>query len=143
MVVAHPVVGAGFETLLRLEGRYDVRRVTRLSEIDPELARWQPDLALVDGVLLQNGERPVLGVPALVLSGNASDGEALRHRLDDARGWLRKDPTPDELRAAIDRALDPPAAGIYVRRSVLIAVLAATGVVIFLAWGFLAIRSSG
>jgi len=143
LVVGHPVVGAGLETLLRLERRYDVRRIARLSEVESEVASWRPDVALVDGVLLQNGERPSLGVPALVLSGAAGDGEALGRRLDDARGWLRKDPTPDELRAAIDRVLEPPPSGIYVRRSVLIAVLAASGVAVFLAWGFLAIRSAG
>jgi DNA-binding NarL/FixJ family response regulator len=143
LVVAHPVVGAGLETLLRLERHYDVRRIGRLSEVGPEVASWQPDVALVDGVLLQNGERSSLGVPALVLSGNAHDGEALVRRLDDARGWLRKDPTPDELRAAVDRVLEPPGTDLYVRRSVLIAVLAASGVAAFLAWGFLAIRSAG
>jgi hypothetical protein len=137
------VVGAGLETLLRLEGRYEVRRVTRTSEIEASLAAWPPDVALVDGVLLQNGERPSFGVPTLVLSGNATDGEALRRSLEDGRGWLRKDPTPDELRAAIDRLSGPALAGIRVRRSVLIAVLAASGVIAFLAWGFLAIRSAG
>ena len=131
------------ETLLRLEHRYDVRRVPRFSDVGSEVASWKPDVALVDGVLLQNGERPALNVPSLVLSGTASDGQALGRRLDDPRGWLRKDPTPEELRAAIDRVLEPPAPGIYVRRSVLIAVLAASGILVFLAWGFLAIRSAG
>ena len=143
LIVAHPVVGAGLETLLRLERRYDVRRITRLAEVGSEVASWQPDVALVDGVLLQNGAHPSLGVPALVLSGSARDGEALGQKLDTARGWLRKDPTPDELRAAIDRVLAPPSTDIYLPRTLLIALLAAGGVAVFLAWGFLAIRSAG
>jgi hypothetical protein len=138
--VGHPVVGAGLETLLRLERRYDVRRVGRFSDIDQQIAGWQPDVALVDGVLLQNSERPSLGVPTLVLSGNAVDGEALRGRLDDARGWLRKDPTLEELHAAIDRTLSPSP---RVRPATAFAVLAVSAVGALLLWGWLALRSAG
>ncbi len=134
------MVGAGLETLLRLERRFEVKRVLRFADTPGLLQDWDPDVALVDGVLLQDGERPVLGVASLVLSGSEADGAFLGHRLDDARGWLRKDPTGDELCAALDRVLDAPLPMIGLRRSTLVAVLAGGGVVLFLAWGFLALR---
>jgi DNA-binding NarL/FixJ family response regulator len=104
LVVQHPAVGAGLETLLRLEERFDITRVTTIEDADRVVAVWQPDVALVDGMLLRERERGPLGAPCLVLTGEAIDGEALARTLDDARGWLRKDPTPGELVAAIDHA---------------------------------------
>jgi DNA-binding NarL/FixJ family response regulator len=139
LVVAHPVVGAGLETLLRLEERFQVKRVPRLIDTLPLLADWQPDVALVDGVLLQDGERPQLGIPAVVLSGNAADGEGMVRSLAGARGWLRKDATAAELCTALDRALDKP----RLVTSVHIAGLAALAIGVLVAWGFLALRSSG
>lgn len=143
IVVQHPVVGSGLETLLRLEDRYETRRVGRISDTESIVASWRPDLALVDGVLLRDGEHASLGIPSLVLSGSAAAGDGLRRKLDDARGWLRKDPTPDELFAAIDRVCGTSDPGMHVGRATLIAALAATGVMLFLAWGFLALRSAG
>ena len=137
--MAHPVVGAGFETLLRLEERFQVKRVTRLVDTPSLLASWQPDVALVDGVLLQDGERPQLGIPAVVLSGSAVDGEGMVRSLEGARGWLRKDATADELCAALDRALDEP----RLVGPVQIAGLAALVIGVLLAWGYLALRSAG
>ena len=134
------MVGAGLETLLRLERRFEVKRVPRFADAAPLLLDWDPDVALVDGVLLQDGERPVLGVPSLVLSGSEADGAYLGHKLDDARGWLRKDPTGEELCAAVDRVLDAPLPLIGLRRGTLVAILAGGGVVLFLAWGFLVLR---
>jgi DNA-binding NarL/FixJ family response regulator len=139
LIVAHPVVGAGFETLLRLEGRFQVKRVARLIDTPPLLATWQPDAVLIDGVLLQDGERPRLGVPTVVLSGSGVDGEGLVRSLDGARGWLRKDATADELYASLDRALDAPRLAASPR----IAGLAALGIGVLLAWGYLVLRSSG
>ena len=133
-------MGAGLETLLRLERRFEVKRVARFADAPALLLDWDPDVALVDGVLLQDGPRAVLGIPSLVLSGSETDGALLGHKLDDARGWLRKDPMGEELCAALDRVLDPPLAVIGLRRSALVAVLAGGGVVLFLAWGFLALR---
>ena len=133
------MVGAGLETLLRLEERFQVKRVPRLIDTPPLLADWRPDVALVDGVLLQDGDRPQLGIPAVVLSGNAADGEGMVRSLAGARGWLRKDATAEELCAALDHALDK-------RRlvtSVQIAGLAALLIGVLVAWGFLALRSSG
>ena len=115
----------------------------RFGDAAPLILTWDPDVALVDGVLLQDSERPVLGIPSLVLSGSETDGAGLGYKLDDARGWLRKDPTPDELCAALDRVLDTPLPFIGMRQSTLVAIVAGGGVVLFLAWGFLALRPPG
>ena len=140
LIVSHPVVGAGLETLLRLEDRFEVKRVLHLADTPPLLADWQPDVALVDGALLRDGERPRLGIPSVVLSGSAVDGEGLVRALrPDARAWLRTDATADELGAALDRALGaPPLAA-----SALVAGVAAIGIGVLLAWGYLVLRSSG
>lgn len=137
--MAHPVVGTGFETLLGLEDRFQVKRVGRLIDTPPLLATWQPDVVLLDGVLLQDGERPRLGTPTVVLSGSAVDGEGFVRSLEDARGWLRKDATAAELGAALDRALDAP----HLAASARVAGLAAVGIGVLLAWGYLILRSPG
>ena len=46
-------------------------------------------------------------MPTIVLSGNPRDGGRLSGYFARGQGWLRKDATADELRAAIDRALVP------------------------------------
>ena len=139
----HPAVGAGLETLLRLEDRYETKRIGHPAGVASAVETWSPDVALVDGVLVRAGECPPLGVPAIVLTGSALDGEGLQHALDDPRGWLRKDPTADELFTAIDRVVGPPPADLQISRAVLIAAIAGTGVTLFLAWGLLALRASG
>jgi hypothetical protein len=133
------VVGAGLETLLRLEDRFEVKRAGRFIDTPSLLATWQPDIVLLDGALLQDGERPRLGVPTVVLSDSAVDGEGLVRSLDHARGWLRKDATADELGAALERALGAPP---LVTRG-WVAGVAAVGVGVLLAWGYLVLRSSG
>lgn len=101
LVVAHPVIGSGIETLLRLEQKYDVRRVTSASEA-ASLRDWRPNVALIDGTLLSGGARIHLGSPTLVLSGTEADGRALLRRLPEGRGWLRKDATAAEFAKMID-----------------------------------------
>jgi DNA-binding NarL/FixJ family response regulator len=101
LVVAHPVIGSGIETLLRLEQKYDVRRVTSASEA-AALRDWRPNVALIDGTLLSGGARIHLGSPTLVLSGTEADGRALLRRLPEGRGWLRKDATAAEFANMID-----------------------------------------
>jgi DNA-binding NarL/FixJ family response regulator len=141
LIVAHPVVGPGLETILRLEG-CEVRRVSRLADAG-SLAAWRPDVALVDGVLLKD-TRVSLGLPSLVLAGGASEGEPLRARLDDARGWLRKDATARQLRAAIARVVRGDGPQAWVTRRTLIAVVAATAAgALFLAVGMLVVRAAG
>jgi DNA-binding NarL/FixJ family response regulator len=104
LVVAHPIIGSAMETLLRLEGDYDVRRVASVGEVG-KLADWAPQVALVDGTLLGSVSTAVIGAPAYVLSGSERDGRLLARRLDDGRGWLRKDATGSELARAIDALL--------------------------------------
>jgi DNA-binding NarL/FixJ family response regulator len=101
LVVAHPVIGSGIETLLRLEQKYDVRRVTSASDA-AALRDWRPNVALIDGTLLSGGARIHLGSPTLVLSGTEADGRALLRRLPEGRGWLRKDATAAEFAKMID-----------------------------------------
>lgn len=101
LVVAHPVIGSGIETLLRLEDRYEVRRVASAAEA-AALRDWRPGVALIDGTLLAGGAPIHLGSPTLVLSGTEADGRALLRRLPEGRGWLRKDATAAEFTKMID-----------------------------------------
>jgi len=100
LVVAHPVIASGLETLLRLEGDYDVKRVASVSEATRSRA-WGAQVALVDGTLLDGLSEVAIGAPAYVLSGSERDGRQLARKLDDGRGWLRKDATGAELAGAI------------------------------------------
>ena len=104
LVVAHPVIGAGIETLLKLDGDFDVKRVASLSEA-ASLQEWGAQVALVDGTLLRGSSDARIGVPAYVLSGSERDGRQLSRKLDDGRGWLRKDATGRELVTAIEALL--------------------------------------
>jgi len=101
LVIAHPVIGSGIETLLRLEERYDVRRVAGAAEA-AALNDWRPSVALIDGTLLSSGTLTHLNAPTLVLSGTEADGRALLRRLPEGRGWLRKDATAAEFAKMID-----------------------------------------
>jgi DNA-binding NarL/FixJ family response regulator len=107
LVVGHPSIGAALEALLRIEDRYEVRRAQSLEQVASGLDDWVPDLALVDGVLAEKGRTDVLPMPTIVLSGNPNDGRRLSAGFAQGRGWLRKDATAEEIRAAIDRALAP------------------------------------
>ena len=104
LVVAHPVIASGIETLLRLEGDYDVKRVPNVGEA-ANARDWGAQVALIDGTLLSGYADLQLGVPAYVLSGNERDGRQLARKLDDARGWLRKDATGPEFAHAISAAI--------------------------------------
>ncbi|HEY6204377.1 MAG TPA: hypothetical protein VI056_15250 [Candidatus Limnocylindria bacterium] len=107
LVVAHPVIGSGIETLLRLEQRYDVRRVASAAEA-AAIRDWRPNVALIDGTLLTGRANIHLGTPTLVLSGTESDGRALLRRLPEGRGWLRKDATAAEFAKMIDGVVGSP-----------------------------------
>jgi len=106
LVVAHPVIASGIETLLKLEGDYDLRRVASVAEA-VKSREWGPQVALVDGTLLSGYADVALGTPAYVLSGSERDGRSLARKLDDGRGWLRKDATGPELARAIDSLMRP------------------------------------
>jgi DNA-binding NarL/FixJ family response regulator len=104
VVVAHPVIASGLETLLRLEGDYEIKRVASVAEATKQQP-WGANVALVDGTLLSGYSEARLGAPAYVLSGNERDGRQLARKLDDGRGWLRKDATGHELAQAIDSVM--------------------------------------
>jgi len=97
------VIGAGIETVLRLEDLYDLRRVPNLADGIVAASSWPADVALVDGVLLESRTAD-LGVPCYILSGDAESGERLTREMPNARGWLPKDAPPARLIEAIDRA---------------------------------------
>jgi hypothetical protein len=98
------VIASAIETLLRLEGDYEIKRVASLSEASKQ-QDWGPQVALVDGTLLNGYSQVRIGAPAYVLSGSERDGRQLARKLDDGRGWLRKDATGPELTKAIDTLL--------------------------------------
>ena len=103
-MIAHPVIGSAIETLLKLDGDFDVKRVASLSEAANQ-KEWGPQVALVDGTLLNGSSEVRIGAPAYVLSGSERDGRQLSRKLDDGRGWLRKDATASELTNAIQSVL--------------------------------------
>jgi len=136
LVIAHPVIGSGIETLLRLEKRYDLRRVGGAAEA-AALRDWRPDVALIDGTLLGSGTRVHLGAPTLVLSGTEADGRALLRRLPEGRGWLRKDATAAEFVKMIDgvtRPMSPATLGTLGTIVLVLLVLAVILLLIYLIW---------
>jgi len=138
LVVGHPSIGAALEALLRIEDRYEVRRAQSLEQVASGLDGWVADLALVDGVLVPRGRTEVLPMPTIVLSGNPNDGRRLAARFAQGHGWLRKDATAEEIRAAIERTLVPA-----VRRwsaAIVVAVLVLAAIVIVIAWYLLRLR---
>jgi len=136
-VVAHPVIGSGIETLLRLEDRYEVRRVASAAEA-AGLRDWRPHVALIDGTLLSSGAVIQVGSPTLVLSGTEADGRALLRRLPEGRGWLRKDATAAEFTKMIDGVASSPksqsALGTLGTIVLVLLVLAVILLVIYLIW---------
>ena len=138
LVVGHPSIGAALEALLRIEDRYEVRRAQSLEQVASALDGWVADLALVDGVLVPGGRTEVLPMRTIVLSGNSRDGRRLAERFAHGRGWLRKDATAVEIRAAIDRALAPS-----VRRwpaAIVLAIVMLVLIAIAIAWYLLRLR---
>lgn len=108
LVVSHPSVGAGLETILRLERRYEVRRASKLAEAVSWAQSWPADLALVDALLLRGGDRANLGVPALVLAGTATEAASAEKSLDKPGGWVAKDAASADLVSAVERLLTRP-----------------------------------
>jgi DNA-binding NarL/FixJ family response regulator len=109
LVVSHPSVGAGLETILRLERRYEVRRAATLAEAANWARSWPADLALVDALLLRSGARANLGVPALVLAAGAAEASSAQKYVDRPGGWAAKDAASADLVSAVERLLTRPA----------------------------------
>jgi DNA-binding NarL/FixJ family response regulator len=104
IVTPHPVIGAGIETVLRIEDLYDLRRAANLTDAKAAAASWPADAALVDSVLL-GGDALDLAIPCTILAGDAESGERLVGRMPGAQGWLLKDAPPARLVEAVDRSL--------------------------------------
>jgi DNA-binding NarL/FixJ family response regulator len=109
LVVSHPSVGAGLETILRLERRYEVRRAAKLAEAANWARSWPADVALVDALLLRGGPRADLGVPVLVLAAGAAEAASAEKHVDKPGGWVAKDAASADLVSAVELLLTRPA----------------------------------
>ena len=98
------MIGAGIETVLRIEDLYDLRRTANLADAKAAAEAWPADAALVDSVLL-GGDALDLDVPCTILAGDAESGTRLAAKVPGARGWLLKDAPPSRLVEAVDRSL--------------------------------------
>jgi len=98
------VIGAGIETVLRIEDLYDLRRAASLADAKAAAELWPADAALVDSVLL-GGDAFELDIPCTILAGDAESGARLVAKVPGARGWLLKDAPPSRLVEAVDRSL--------------------------------------
>jgi DNA-binding NarL/FixJ family response regulator len=137
LVVSHPSVGAGLETILRLERRYEVRRSTKLAEAANWAPSWPADLALVDALLLRGGERATLGVPALVLAGGPAEAATAERYLDKPGGWVAKDAAAADLVSAVERLLTRPmttSAGSLALVAIGLLLLVLLGLLLYLIW---------
>ena len=79
-------------------------------------------------------------MPAIVLSGNPQDGRRLSAQLAQGRGWLRKDATAEELRSAVDSALQRRVGPTRTTRLLAMAMVAAV-IVLAIAWYLLRMRT--
>jgi DNA-binding NarL/FixJ family response regulator len=137
LVVSHPSVGAGLETILRLERRYEVRRAARLAEAASWATSWPADLALVDALLLRGGERASLGVPALVLAAGPAEAASAEKQLDKPSGWVAKDAASADLLKAVERLLTRPAetpAGSLALFAIGVLLVILVGLLLYLIW---------
>ena len=137
LVVSHPSVGAGLETILRLERRYEVRRAAKLSEAVNWARSWPADLALVDALLLRGGARANLGVPALLLAAGASEAATAEKYVDKPGGWVAKDSASADLVSAVERLLTRPAetsAGSLALFAVGVLLVVLVGLLAYLIW---------
>ncbi len=98
------MIGAGIETVLRIEDLYDLRRAASLADAKAAAESWPADAALVDSVLL-GGDAFELEIPCTILAGDAESGARLVAKVPGARGWLLKDAPPSRLVEAVDRSL--------------------------------------
>ena len=98
------MIGAGIETVLRIEDLYDLRRAASLADAKAAAESWPADAALVDSVLL-GGDAFELDIPCTILAGDAESGARLVAKVPGARGWLLKDAPPSRLVEAVDRSL--------------------------------------
>jgi DNA-binding NarL/FixJ family response regulator len=137
LVVSHPSVGAGIETILRLERRYEVRRAAKLAEALTVVRTWPPDLALVDALLLRGDTRTELGTPALILAASPSEAAAVERSLDRPSGWVAKDAASATLVSAVERLLTTPSktsAGSLALFGIGVLLVTLLGLLLYLIW---------
>lgn len=137
LVVSHPSVGAGIETILRLERRYEVRRAAKLSEAVSIARAWPADVALVDALVLRGGARSDLGVPALILAAGAAEAAGAERSLDKPGGWVPKDAASTDLVSAVERLLTRPAettAGSLALFGIGVLLVVLAGLLLYLVW---------
>jgi DNA-binding NarL/FixJ family response regulator len=137
LVVSHPSVGEGIETILRLERRYEVRRAAKLSGAVNIARGWPADLVLVDSLVLRGEGRAELRVPALILAGGATEAATAERFLDKPGGWIAKDAASAELVSAVERLLTGPAeptAGSLALFGIGVLLVVLAGLLLYLIW---------
>ena len=137
LVVSHPSVGTGIETILRLERRYEVRRAARVAEAVGLARSWPADVALVDALILRGGARADLGVPALILAGGAAEAGTAERSVDKPGGWVAKDAAAAELVSAVERLLTRPSeatAGAVALFGIGLLLVVLVGLLLYLFW---------
>jgi DNA-binding NarL/FixJ family response regulator len=137
LVVSHPSVGAGIETILRLERRYEVRRAAKLTEGVALARTWPADIALVDALLIRGDARPDVGVPTLILAGGAAEAAAAERGFESSRGWVAKDAASGDLVSAVERLLTQPTkttAGSLALFAIGVLVVVLAGLLLYLIW---------
>jgi DNA-binding NarL/FixJ family response regulator len=137
LVVSHPSVATGIETILRLERRYEVRRAARVPEAANIARGWPADIALVDALLLRGGTRVDLGVPALILAGGAAEAATAERSVDKPGGWVAKDAAAADLVTAVERLLTRPSqmtAGSLALFGIGVLLVVLVGLLLYLIW---------
>jgi DNA-binding NarL/FixJ family response regulator len=137
LVVSHPSVGEGIETILRLERRYEVRRAAKLSGAVTIARGWPADLVLVDALVLRGDTRADLGTPSLILAASAAEAAAAERLVDRPGGWVAKDAASADLVTAVERLLTRPAessAGSLALFGIGILLVVLAGLFLYLLW---------
>ncbi len=114
LVVEGSVALSGCLCTILAESYRDVRACHSVSEVEPSIAGWWPDLVLLDVVLADGGAAEVLELlerqhPAsavIAMSGSAGAAQSFALGARGVRGFLEKPLQLDGLQAAIDQVLD-------------------------------------
>jgi DNA-binding NarL/FixJ family response regulator len=137
LVVSHPSVAAGIETILRLERRYEVRRAAKLADAVNLARTWPADLALVDALVLRGAGRTEFGVSSLILAAGAAEAGTAERYVDKPQGWVAKDAPSADLLSAVERLLTrsaETAAGSSALLGIGVLLLVLAGLLLYLIW---------
>jgi DNA-binding NarL/FixJ family response regulator len=105
LVVGHPAVGGALESLLRLERRYEVRRVRGLAEATGAARVWPPQAVVLDATLVPPEGKVPIAAPTLLLANSQGESDGASVALADPRGWVSKDAPAAELVTAVEHLL--------------------------------------